>query len=142
MTIAAGFRCRDGIVLCTDSQITVQSLSKYPGEKIIGFPKLKSRPIFAFAGHVNFSKMCIYQIVKEIERTQTDSTLDLYGLLKSECKKLWEEYANFDSLFLIVTAQEGGRLGNRSEISTFPQPLLLAHLATSLPGKPAVDTGE
>ncbi|MGO9272128.1 MAG: hypothetical protein ACLQOO_18005 [Terriglobia bacterium] len=111
MTIAAGFKCKNGVVLCTDSQITVEGASKYPGEKIILFSGLKCRPVFAFAGYVNFSKMCIQQLAEKIEEAEhkaeeTGNALNLWRLLKDECKRIWKDYEDYGVLNLIVAVKE------------------------------------
>jgi hypothetical protein len=33
MTIAARFRCNDGVVLCADTEITIPGWLKFPGSK-------------------------------------------------------------------------------------------------------------
>jgi hypothetical protein len=42
MTIAAGFRCKDGVVLCADTEVTIPGWLKFRGSKIRtgGWPTL------------------------------------------------------------------------------------------------------
>ena len=52
MTIVAGFRCSDGIVLCADSQMTALDGTKYNAQKIFDYSSSSSEvyAVFAFAG--------------------------------------------------------------------------------------------
>jgi 20S proteasome alpha/beta subunit len=64
MTIAAGFQCSDGVVLCADTEISVPGFVKFPGSKIRMYNKLKARPVFTFAGDVLFCDMFIRKIAE------------------------------------------------------------------------------
>jgi hypothetical protein len=78
MTIAAGFRCIDGILLCTDSQFT--AADKTFREKIITVDfSRQSMVTFAFSGDEDYAKSAIEdarEAVAEIpEGEQTVSTI-------------------------------------------------------------------
>ena len=92
MTIAIGFKCTDGAILCADSQFTIYS-TKYPGNKIFGFPELKSQPFFAFAGDVTFSTMCIDRIMKKIAEAEKGDH-DVASTLTRECRDIHEQYCH------------------------------------------------
>src|SRR5271170_6684014 len=66
MTIAAGFKCSDGIVLCADSQMTASDGTKYNAPKIFSYSENQVDAVFAFAGSEVFSKMCIERLAKRI----------------------------------------------------------------------------
>jgi hypothetical protein len=59
MTIAAGFCCSDGVVLCADTQFTIPGGSKYPESKLRVLPDIKCLPYFAFCGDMDYQKQCI-----------------------------------------------------------------------------------
>ncbi len=73
MTIAAGFRCVDGVVLCADTEMSA-GYSKFSQSKFRMFSKLDSRPAFIYAGDRDFSFMAIRQIAKEIARAMPKRT--------------------------------------------------------------------
>lgn len=65
MTIAAGFRFSDGLLLCADSEITHGAELKTRGSKIFPY-NLKesgSKAVFTFSGDVALSRLCIQKIV-------------------------------------------------------------------------------
>lgn len=59
MTIAAGFCCSDGVVLCADTQLTIPGSLKYPESKIRMSPDLRACPVFAFCDDMDYQKQCI-----------------------------------------------------------------------------------
>jgi hypothetical protein len=62
MTIAAGFRCKDGVLLCSDTQITEEAGKSYES-KI--FPINPSADCFlAYAGYVGFIKEFVEELRK------------------------------------------------------------------------------
>jgi 20S proteasome alpha/beta subunit len=62
VTIAAGFRCTDGVVLCADTEVSIPGWLKFPGSKIRMNMKLPSQPVFTFAGDLNFCQMFINKL--------------------------------------------------------------------------------
>jgi 20S proteasome alpha/beta subunit len=54
MTIAAGFKCRDGVILCADSQITLDQGKKYQA-KIFGINK-RAGMYLVYSGDVLFAR--------------------------------------------------------------------------------------
>jgi 20S proteasome alpha/beta subunit len=83
MTIAAGFTCSNGIVLCADTEISVQGWMKYPGSKFRVFMDLDSEPVFTFAGDVGFCDMFINRIVARIQSEKLSGN-DLYKAIEQE----------------------------------------------------------
>lgn len=62
MTIAAGFRCQDGVVLCSDTQITQEGRKSHES-KI--FPINPSEDCFlVYAGYVGFIKEFVEELRK------------------------------------------------------------------------------
>jgi len=72
MTIAAGFVARDGILLCTDSQLT--SAGKTYSPKIIRetFPVGRS-VTFALSGEIEYAKSAIYDAFKAVRDLPSDA---------------------------------------------------------------------
>ncbi len=60
MTIAAGFLCKDGVVLCADTLISGGIVSSHKS-KIGGYRFRDGVAIFAFAGHVDMAEAAIQQ---------------------------------------------------------------------------------
>lgn len=73
MTMAAGFRCKDGVVLCADTEMTIPGWLKYPGSKIRRYGKIKCRPVFTFAGDQHFCEMFMSKLVKRILWAQVEN---------------------------------------------------------------------
>jgi hypothetical protein len=91
LTIAAAFQAQDGVVLCADSQMTVPFVLKYPAKKIIGFPKLRCKPHFTFAGREDFSKNAIKRLGRRIEQSEKAKT-DILTNIEDECRKIHSEF--------------------------------------------------
>jgi Proteasome subunit len=91
MTIAAGFSCSDGIVLCADSQITAQDGTKYTARKIVGYSDDNGIDVlFAFSGVEVFSKMCIDRLAKRVLASDHRTVLDV---LRDEALLIHQTYA-------------------------------------------------
>lgn len=69
MTIAAGFRCADGVVLCADTQMTL-GITKFPESKFRFYGSLKCEPAFVYAGDRDFSVMAIDMISEAISSAE------------------------------------------------------------------------
>jgi hypothetical protein len=121
MTIAAGFRCSDGIVLCADSQITAADGTKYNAEKLIGYSNDDIDVIFAFAGVEVFSKMCIERLarriltseVSNVEQVLRDEVLNIHQIYAPQATSSTTEY-DLDVLVGIKF-----RLQNRDVLALF-----------------------
>jgi 20S proteasome alpha/beta subunit len=78
MTIAAGFRFADGILLCADTQISYGGIEKVSGTKILPFEfKNGSKVVFTFSGTVNYAKGGIKQCVRAISKLPAVSREEL-----------------------------------------------------------------
>jgi hypothetical protein len=91
MTIAAGFRCMDGVVLCADSQITIPGLLKYPESKIRMAEYLQSKPFFTFCGDMDYSKQAINHFSTAIRKAEQNRT-DLLSAIETEAANLHLQY--------------------------------------------------
>jgi hypothetical protein len=90
MTIAAGFKCSDGIVLCADSQMTAVDGTKYNAEKILAYSGENVNAIFAFAGGEVFSKMCIERLAECVLESGVTNVEDK---LRNEALLIHQMYA-------------------------------------------------
>ena len=93
MTIAAGFKCQDGVVLCADTEMSVPYLLKYPASKMTIVPFLKSKAFFTYAGDELFSKMCIARLAARLRRLEGDDGLPVFTSLQQEALAIHQEYA-------------------------------------------------
>jgi 20S proteasome alpha/beta subunit len=66
VTIAAGLRCTDGVVLCADTEVSIPGWLKFPGSKIRMNMKLPFQPVFTFAGDLNFCQMFINKLASRL----------------------------------------------------------------------------
>ena len=69
VTIAAGFRCSDGVVLCADTEMSMLGWIKYPGSKVRFYKDLPFQPAFAFAGDGEFFEMVLGKLTDCINRS-------------------------------------------------------------------------
>lgn len=69
MTIGIGIKCTDGIVLCSDTLITVQGSHKFYLSKIypIDFPNNAGRVCFTYAGEPDLMKTFTDKLLWEIQ---------------------------------------------------------------------------
>jgi 20S proteasome alpha/beta subunit len=78
MTIAAGFRFADGILLCADTQISYGGIEKVSGTKILPYEfKNGSKVVFTFSGTVNYAKGGIKECVRAISKLPAVSREEL-----------------------------------------------------------------
>jgi 20S proteasome alpha/beta subunit len=85
MTIAAGFRFKDGILLCADSQYSYGGVSKAKGDKVMSgkFGRLPIKIGFALAGSVLRAKAAIRNITMHIDGLQsTPSSNDVFQAIE------------------------------------------------------------
>jgi len=90
MTIAAGFRCSDGIVLCSDSQITAPDGTKYNAQKIFSYSSSEVDAAFAFAGVEVFSKMCIERLSRCVLASEPSN---IEQILRDEALAIHQTYS-------------------------------------------------
>lgn len=96
MTLAMGFKCVDGVILCADTQLTLPYpySTKYPSNKIFDFRELQSAPFFTYAGDVAFSTMCIHRIANRFSETEKKRAAE--RVLVEEVRKIHAEYHSID----------------------------------------------
>ncbi len=91
MTIAAGFCCSDGVVLCADTQFTVPGGIKYPESKLRMIQEIKSVPFFAFCGDMDYQKQCLMHFSGAISGAEQEGKTVL-GALEAEALSLHTTY--------------------------------------------------
>jgi hypothetical protein len=94
MTIAAGFRCQDGVILCADTQMTY-GISKFEQSKLRFYNTIPTRPAFVFAGDRDFSSMAIRLIAKAISTAGTER-VDPIEAMSNTARKIYEDYLPFN----------------------------------------------
>src|ERR1035438_480933 len=91
MTIAAGFCCSDGIVLCADTQYTIPETMKYPDSKLRMAPELRCLPFFVFCGDMDFQKQCISSFTSALTEAEENGTL-LHSALERAALEMHSAY--------------------------------------------------
>jgi len=68
MTVAAGFRFAEGLLICADTEITLGAELKTRATKIFPyrFKASGNRAVFTFSGDVILSKQCIQKIARAL----------------------------------------------------------------------------
>src|SRR5690348_3921471 len=73
MTIGVGFRCMDGVVLCSDRQITSSAGHKYEERKILSHWTPEYRIVLSYAGFPDAARMMFRKLTDEArERLPTE----------------------------------------------------------------------
>jgi hypothetical protein len=66
VTIAAGFACLDGVMLCADTEVSTWQSKTH--ESKLDFVEFNGgKAIFAYAGHVRFAKCAIQKCKRRLE---------------------------------------------------------------------------
>ena len=91
LTIAAGFRCTDGVLLCADTEMTL-GIAKYPQSKFRHYTTLKSRPAFIYAGDRDFSLMAIGKVARAIHAADQAGE-DVELAIQEEIIEIYEKYS-------------------------------------------------
>jgi 20S proteasome alpha/beta subunit len=96
MTIAAGFRFADGILICADTEISHGSELKTRGSKIFPYRSKRSdnKLVFTFSGDVAHSKMCIQGMARAVAALPPDrwGVAGVYDALKDELYNFHHQY--------------------------------------------------
>ena len=71
MTLIAGFTCKDGVVMCADTELTMSGWMKYSGSKIRSYNKLRCHPVFCFSGDERFCNTFISKLAIQISRAES-----------------------------------------------------------------------
>jgi hypothetical protein len=91
MTIAAGFRCRDGVVICADREYTEGSLRKFIGSKTALYEEPACKLIFTFCGDWDFANMAVEEIFERTKRSGK-SPLEIRTIVKAELQQLYNKH--------------------------------------------------
>lgn len=105
MTIAAGFRCANGIVLCCDTEYTHGDSHKTYGTKIATFVRSELGFSFALAGAGNqgFMNKVFEDYADELEERIPETQAEAIARLESVLKKLYRQH-----IFQIPRWQDAG----------------------------------
>lgn len=116
MTIAAGFRCGDSIVLCADSEMTVGQDLKLRRAKVLTYEAEDCKLLFAGAGNADFIRMISQKICNAVGSTPTH--YELQCLIEKQLLNVFRNHVrwyptpedqkpNFDLLIGAWTKDEG-----------------------------------
>ena len=116
MTIAAGFKYRDGILLCADREIT-EGASKYSRSKVFGEQISPDVSLgFAFSGSMDYAIMAIQGIIAVAKSSRLTSHAQIWGAIRDTIHEIYSdsigclpEYQqeNFHFSLLIAAWAEG-----------------------------------
>jgi hypothetical protein len=111
MTIAAGFKCRDGVILCADSQITLNQGKKYQA-KIFGINK-RAGIYLVYSGDVVFARELV-DILQEAlkERIGKSAVTDVKKIYKDFRREHYTKLPKDEktTASILITAREGNRI--------------------------------
>jgi len=116
VTIAAGFMCQDGILLCADTELTYTDILKYEGSKVRTFQDSETALAITGAGDWEYLRMAFDKVVDRIETSDRSmpaiegafehAVLDIYGRHIPLCPR--EPKPGFD--LLLGVRSDGGKL--------------------------------
>jgi 20S proteasome alpha/beta subunit len=118
MTIAAGFKYQDGILLCADREIT-EGASKYSKSKVFGEQIGSDVSLgFSYSGAMNYAVMAIQEIIAVVKSSHRISHAQIWLAIKDTIHEIYSdsigrlpEYQqeNFHFSLLIAVWAEGQR---------------------------------
>ncbi len=93
MTVAAGFRFADGLLICADLEMTHGAELKTRGTKIYpySFKASGNKAVFTFSGDVILSKQCIQQIARAL-KSSGKSLLAMQTTLAEQVYEFHQKY--------------------------------------------------
>jgi 20S proteasome alpha/beta subunit len=91
MTVAAGFRCQDGVVLCADEEYTEGGLLKFTGSKMVVYEGLRARVLLTFSGDKDFATMAMDKIVERLARSSETAT-EIRSIVEGEIQQLHKKH--------------------------------------------------
>src|SRR6185437_587764 len=112
VTIALGFRCSDGIVLCADQQMTVQGWHKFRETKmyaIAGIEAPSYTVMLTYAGSPHAMKALHQKMASVTEQSYFDSVDSVKALLEGFLSEMQTEAESTE--FLFGFCREGGSFG-------------------------------
>lgn len=100
MTIAAGFRCLDGIVLCADTEHTVGETLKLSRAKIFRIPQSRSNEKYALviagAGDSDFVNMTVQKIGRGLEIRTNPVLQDIHEVVEETVLEVYGRHIHLD----------------------------------------------
>lgn len=125
MTIAAGFACKDGIVLCADSEYSWGSLLKTQGTKIARPPAGKAVVLIAGAGAASFMQGFFEDVRDRLPKTRK-TVPAIKQMVSRTLQDLYRSYrvvpnwndARSGGQFLIAVRGQDGRLALWETVGT------------------------
>jgi len=118
MTIVAGFTCNDGVVLCSDSQITISGYTKeYDGKVRLSLYRSGFSIAIAGAGDGDYIRMAMDKACAGIE--EKSRFLDIVGIIEENLLRFfdthlarWSGYADAErpsvELLIAISCTNGG----------------------------------
>lgn len=91
MTIGIGMACRDGIVLCADTEITLENWYKYRSSKIIVSSDADNRLIFVQAGDIDAGKLLIEKLTETVQEKDPATFRELKEILRAQCREFYKK---------------------------------------------------
>ncbi len=91
MTIAAGFKFKDVILLCADREIT-EGISKFSESKLFGEqigPDVSL--IFTLAGAMDYAEMAIQEIIAAVKSSQFTTHADIRAAMSDTVRDIYSE---------------------------------------------------
>ncbi len=125
VTVAAGFRFAEGVLICADSEMTHGAELKTRGTKIFpySFKAYGNRAVFTFSGDVLLSKQCIQKIARALASASSKTSLSaMHDTLAKQVYDFHQKYIfkhpNFQygtgptvNLIAGMWSADGGQLG-------------------------------
>lgn len=107
MTIVAGFRCTDGIVLCADQQVSSVGFHKYFETKIAARDGLIEAIAFAYAGLPSLAREAREKIMKVLDNRELSNEV-VYEAADEVLTNMGRQYAEVELQLLIGVVTVSG----------------------------------
>jgi 20S proteasome alpha/beta subunit len=92
MTIAAGFTCADGLVLCADTQETIIGYAKVNTQKITQIETPLYNIVFAGSGDSGLIEMTVQRMDQALTQTQPNCTRRIEEVLRESLVDTFNRY--------------------------------------------------
>jgi 20S proteasome alpha/beta subunit len=96
VTIAIGLLCKEGLLLCADTQYTIGGGSRLHGTKLLPYEYDDgSKSVFATSGHAQYARMCVQFIQDYIEHDVPKDARTLrrfHRVVAAAIKDLYEDH--------------------------------------------------
>ena len=91
MTIGAGFRCTDGLVICVDQEYTEGGLLKFTGSKMQVYEGLSCKCVLTFSGDRDFATMGMDNMIEKIHRSN-ETSAEIRAIIAGEIQQLHKKH--------------------------------------------------